>query len=193
MINGEKWLKNGVHCDLKVVPCANWNRNSIYKLPVKPSPNLPNYKSIQLYPSLCFFEGTVVSAGRGTDFPFQAYGHPLLSRTKFEFKPRSIEGASKNPKFKGQTCGGEDLRIIDIERLREKRKLDLSFLLNAYSELNENTQFFNSFFEKLAGTKQLRQQIIQGKSEAEIRESWQDKLDEFKLVRKKYLIYSEAK
>jgi uncharacterized protein YbbC (DUF1343 family) len=193
MINGEKWLKSGVQCDLTVIPCENWILNSIYKLPVKPSPNLPNYESIQLYPSLCFFEGTVVSAGRGTDFPFQAYGHPLLSRTKFEFKPRSIEGASKNPKFKGQTCGGEDLRIIDIERLREKRKLDLSFLLNAYSELNENTQFFNSFFEKLAGTKQLRQQIIQGKSEAEIRESWQDKLDEFKLVRKKYLIYSEAK
>lgn len=192
MINGEKWLNNGIQCDLTVISCDNWNRNSIYKLPVKPSPNLPNYKSIQLYPSLCFFEGTVVSAGRGTDFPFQAYGHPLLSKTKFEFKPRSIAGASKNPKFKGQTCGGEDLRLIDVENLREKKQLDLSFLLNAYSELNGKTKFFNSFFEKLAGTKQLRQQIIQGKSECEIRNSWQIKLDEFKLIRKKYLIYEEV-
>ena len=178
---------------MTIIPCDNWNRNSIYKLPVKPSPNLPNYQSIQLYPSLCFFEGTVVSAGRGTDFPFQAYGHPLLSKAKFEFKPRSIEGASKNPKFKGQVCGGEDLRLIDIENLRERKQLDLSFLLKAYSALNEKTQFFNSFFEKLAGTKQLRQQIIQGKTESEIRESWRAKLDKFKLIRKKYLIYPEAK
>ncbi len=189
MINGEKWLNSGIQCDLTVIPCDNWTRNSIYKLPVKPSPNLPNYKSIQFYPSLCFFEGTVVSAARGTDFPFQAYGHPLLSRTKFEFKPKSIEGASKNPKFKEQVCGGEDLRLIDIESLREEKQLDLSFLLKAYSELNDKIQFFNSFFEKLAGSKQLRQQIIQGKSEIEIRDSWQDKLEEFKLVRKKYLIY----
>ncbi|MFT5750291.1 MAG: hypothetical protein ACI93S_001569 [Ancylomarina sp.] len=193
MINGEKWLKNDAHCDLTVIPCDNWTRSSIYKLPVKPSPNLPNYQSIQLYPSLCFFEGTVVSAGRGTDYPFQTYGHPLLSGTKFVFKPISIVGASKNPKFKGTVCGGEDLRLIDIKNLREKKQLDLSFLLKAYSALNKKTQFFNPFFEKLAGTKQLRQQIIQGKSEKEIRNSWQTKLDEFKLIRKKYLIYPEAK
>ncbi|WP_372643098.1 exo-beta-N-acetylmuramidase NamZ domain-containing protein [Ancylomarina sp.] len=193
MINGEKWLKNGVQCDLKVITCANWTRNSVYKLPVKPSPNLPNYQSIQLYPSLCFFEGTVVSAGRGTDFPFQVYGHPLLKKGKFEFKPRSIAGVSKNPKFKGQICKGEDLRLIDIERLREQKELDLSFLLKAYSELNDQTQFFNLFFEKLAGTKQLRQQIIQGQSESEIKESWKKNLDEFKSIRKKYLIYPDLK
>lgn len=193
MINGEKWLNNGIQCDLTVIPCENWTRNSVYQLPVKPSPNLPNFQSIQLYPSLCFFEGTVVSAGRGTDFPFQAYGHPLLSRTKFEYKPRSIAGASKNPKFKGQICGGEDLRLIDVENLREKKQLDLSFLLNAYSDLNGKTKFFNSFFEKLAGTKQLRQQIIHGKSENQIRNSWQQGLDEFKIVRKKYLIYPDLK
>ena len=189
MINGEKWLKDGVQCKLTVIELENWSRNSRYELPVKPSPNLPNYRSIQLYPSLCFFEGTVVSAGRGTDFPFQTYGHPLLSRAEFEYKPRSISGASRNPKFKGQVCGGEDLRLIDIESLREKKQLDLSFLLKAYSTLNEKTQFFNSFFEKLAGTKRLRQQIIQGKSESEIRASWQAKLDAFKLTREKYLIY----
>ncbi|MRT94511.1 exo-beta-N-acetylmuramidase NamZ domain-containing protein [Ancylomarina sp. 16SWW S1-10-2] len=193
MINGEKWLANGIQCDLTVIPCENWNRNSIYKLPVKPSPNLPNYRSIQLYPSLCFFEGTVVSAGRGTDFPFQTYGHPLLETSKFEYKPRSISGASKNPKFKNQICCGEDLRLVDIESLREKKQLDLSFLLKAYAALNKKTEFFNPFFEKLAGTKQLRKQIIQGKSECEIRESWQIKLDEFKLIRKKYLIYPDLK
>lgn len=193
MINGEKWLKGGIKCDLKVIPCDNWNRDSVYELAVKPSPNLPNYQSIQLYPSLCFFEGTVVSAGRGTDFPFQAYGHPLLSKNKFEYKPRSIAGASKNPKFKGQVCNGEDLRLIDVLNLREKKQLDLSFLIEAYSALNDKTKFFNSFFEKLAGTKKLRQQIIQGKSECEIRKSWQIKLDEFKLMRKKYLIYPEVK
>jgi len=193
MINGEKWLNKGIHCELTVIPCENWDRNSIYKLPVKPSPNLPNYQSIQLYSSLCFFEGTVVSAGRGTDYPFQTYGHPLLTSTKFKYIPRSIAGASKNPKFKGHICGGEDLRLIDIENLRDKKQLDLSFLLKAFSALNDKTEFFNSFFEKLAGTKELRQQIIQGKSENEIRESWQFKLDEFKLLRKKYLIYPEAK
>jgi len=193
MINGEKWLKNGVQCDLKVISCAQWTRNSVYHLPIKPSPNLPNYQSIQLYPSLCFFEGTVVSAGRGTDFPFQTYGHPLLNIGKFEYKPRSIAGASKNPKFKGQICKGEDLRLVNIDRLRQEKKLDLSFLLKTYSELNNQTQFFNSFFEKLAGTKHLRQQIIQGQSEIEIRESWQGKLDEFKLIRKKYLIYPDLK
>lgn len=189
MINGEKWLKNGVQCDLTVIPCMNWTRDSVYELTVKPSPNLPNYGSIQLYPSLCFFEGTVVSAGRGTDFPFQTYGHPLLNKTKFQFKPRSIEGASKNPKFKGEICGGEDLRTIDIFKFRAQKQLDLSFLLNAYSELNTHTDFFNSFFEKLAGTKELRQQIIQGKTESEIRKSWKEKLDKFKLIREKYLIY----
>lgn len=193
MINGEKWLKNGIQCDLEVITCANWTRNSVYQLPIKPSPNLPNYRSIQIYPSLCFFEGTVVSAGRGTDFPFQTYGHPLITKGNFEFKPRSIEGASRNPKFKGQICKGEDLRTINMDRFRLKKQLDLSFLLKAYSDLYAKTNFFNAFFEKLAGTKQLRQQIIQGKSEAMIRRSWQKKLDKFKNMRKKYLIYPDEK
>jgi len=193
MINGEKWLKNGIHCELTVIPCVNWQRNSMYELAIKPSPNLPNYQSIQLYPSLCFFEGTVVSAGRGTDFPFQTYGHPLITQDDFEFKPRSIEGASKNPKFKGQVCKGEDLRLIDIKQLRKQKQLDLTFLLKAYSELHSKTDFFNAFFEKLAGTDHLRQQIIQGKSESEIRQSWQKKLNQFKNMRKQYLIYPDEK
>ena len=191
MINGEKWLKNGIQCQLTVIPCENWSRNSRYELPVKPSPNLPNYQSIQLYPSLCFFEGTVVSAGRGTDFPFQIYGHPKMREANFEFKPRSIPGASRNPKFKGQICRGEDLRSINIDSFRLKKQLDLSFLLKAYSELKDSTEFFNPFFEKLAGTKLLRQQIIQGESENQIRKSWRENLDQFKLIRKKYLLYPE--
>ncbi|RXQ87781.1 DUF1343 domain-containing protein [Ancylomarina salipaludis] len=191
MINGEKWLKNGIQCQLTVVPCENWTRNSRYELPVKPSPNLPNYQAIQLYPSLCFFEGTVMSAGRGTDYPFQIYGHPKMNKTKFEFKPRSIPGASKNPKFKGRVCQGEDLRTINIDSFRLKKQLDLSFLLKAYSELKDSTQFFNTFFEKLAGTKGLRQQIIQGQSENQIRKSWQGNLDKFKMIRQKYLLYPE--
>lgn len=193
MINGEKWLKDAAQCDLNVIACKNWKRNSEYELTVKPSPNLPNYRSIQLYPSLCFFEGTVVSAGRGTDFPFQTYGHPLMNGFNFEFKPRSIIGASKHPKFEGKICKGEDLRVYDINHLRTNGQLDLSFLLNAYSKLKDKTNFFNAFFEKLAGTKQLRDQIRAGKSEKEIRNSWQAKLDEFKLIRKKYLIYPEFK
>ena len=191
MINGEKWLKNGIQCQLTVIPCENWSRNSRYELSVKPSPNLPNYQSIQLYPSLCFFEGTVVSAGRGTDFPFQIYGHPKMREANFEFKPRSIPGASRNPKFKGQICRGEDLRSINIDSFRLKKQLDLSFLLKAYSELKDSTEFFNPFFEKLAGTKLLRQQIIQGESENQIRKSWRENLDQFKLIRKKYLLYPE--
>ena len=193
MINGEKWLKDAAQCDLNVIACKNWKRNSEYELTVKPSPNLPNYRSIQLYPSLCFFEGTVVSAGRGTYFPFQTYGHPLMNGFNFEFKPRSIIGASKHPKFEGKICKGEDLRVYDINHLRTNGQLDLSFLLNAYSKLKDKTNFFNAFFEKLAGTKQLRDQIRAGKSEKEIRNSWQAKLDEFKLIRKKYLIYPEFK
>ena len=192
MINGEKWLKDGVQCKLTVIELDNWSRDSRYELPVKPSPNLPNYQSIQLYPSLCFFEGTVVSAGRGTDFPFQTFGHPLMNQKNFKFKPRSIEGASKNPKFRDKLCFGKDLRTADVDELRLKQKLNLSFLLDAYSELNGKTKFFNAFFEKLAGTKDLRQQITEGKSEEQIRQTWQKRLNRFKLMRKKYMIYPEA-
>ncbi|MGQ1911154.1 exo-beta-N-acetylmuramidase NamZ family protein [Marinifilum sp. RC60d5] len=192
MINGEKWLKNGMQCDLRIVPCKNWIRNQNYKLPVKPSPNLPNSLAITLYPSLCFFEGTPVSAGRGTDYPFQLYGHPLMNKTDFTFTPRSIPGASKYPKFKGKLCNGFDLQQINENEFRAKQKLDLSYLITAYSQLNRKVKFFNAFFKNLAGTEKLKMQLQQGMLEEEIRESWQKDIAKFKHIRKKYLIYDDV-
>ena len=158
MINGENWLKNGVKCDLTVIPIENYTHQTFYSLPIKPSPNLPNDISINLYPSLCFFEGTSVSVGRGTAMQFQVYGSPFLTKNAFSFKPQANEGA-KYPKYKNKICFGEDLRTA--ERLN---KLDLSFLIKAY-EQNSSKAFFNSFFTKLAGTEKLQQQVENGLSE----------------------------
>ncbi|WP_372755614.1 exo-beta-N-acetylmuramidase NamZ domain-containing protein [Labilibaculum sp.] len=191
MINGEGWLKNKTQCDLRVISCTNWNREDAYVLPVKSSPNLPNQLSLSLYPSLCFFEGTVVSAGRGTDHPFQCYGHPDFTNGNFVFTPRSILGASKYPKFKGMKCVGYDLRKLNVNEFREKKKLDLSFLLTAYGELKSKDVFFNSFFVQLAGTDKLRLQIENHFSEEEIRRSWQNDLQKFSTIRAKYLLYPD--
>ena len=182
MINGEKWLKNGIQCDLKVIPLKNYNHQTKYSLPIKPSPNLPNDKSINLYPSLCFFEGTNVSAGRGTEIQFQVYGSPYITKSSFTFTPQANEG-SKYPKYKNQLCFGEDLRIA-----KNLNKLDLSYLLKAYQQ-NTSKKFFNTFFTKLAGTERLQEQIEQGLSEKEIRKTWVQDLISFKKIRKKYLIY----
>ena len=182
MINGEKWLKNGIQCDLKVIPLKNYNHQTKYSLPIKPSPNLPNDKSINLYPSLCFFEGTNVSAGRGTEMQFQVYGSPYITKSSFTFTPQANEG-SKYPKYKNQPCFGEDLRIA-----KNLNKLDLSYLLKAYQQ-NTSKKFFNTFFTKLAGTERLQEQIEQGLSEKEIRKTWVQDLISFKKIRKKYLIY----
>ena len=182
MINGEKWLKNGIKCDLTVIPVDNYNHQTEYSLPVKPSPNLPNDKSINLYASLCFFEGTNVSAGRGTEMQFQIYGSPYLVKSDFTFIPQANEGA-KYPKYKNTLCYGENLQ--EAEKLN---KLDLSFLIEAYKQ-NTSNEFFNNFFTKLAGTKKLQQQIEKGISETDIRKTWEKDLDAFKEVRSKYLIY----
>ena len=182
MINGEKWLKNGIQCDLKVIPLEHYTHETIYNLPIKPSPNLPNDKSINLYPSLCFFEGTNVSAGRGTEMQFQIYGSPFLTENIFSFTPQTNEGA-KYPKYKNKICFGEDLRTT-----KNLHKLDLSFLIKAYKQ-NSSKQFFNKFFTKLAGTEKLQRQIEQGVSEKEIQKSWKKGLETFKKVRKKYLMY----
>jgi len=182
MINGERWLKNGVQCDLKVIPLDNYSHKTIYSLPIKPSPNLPNDKSINLYPSLCFFEGTNVSAGRGTKLQFQIYGSPFLKNTNFEFIPQSND-AEKNPKNKNLQCFGEDLRTK--KRLNQ---LDLSYLVKAYKN-NSSKVFFNPFFTTLAGTKKLQQQIEQGLSVNEIRSTWTEGLGKFRIVREKYLLY----
>ena len=182
MINGEKWLKNGIKCDLTVIPVDNYNHQTEYSLPIKPSPNLPNDKSINLYASLCFFEGTNVSAGRGTEMQFQIYGSPYLAKSDFTFTPQANEGA-KYPKYKNTLCYGENLQ--EAEKLN---KLDLSFLIEAYKQ-NTSNEFFNNFFTKLAGTKKLQQQIEKGISETDIRKTWEKDLDAFKEVRSKYLIY----
>jgi len=191
MINGERWLSDGVQADLTVVNCRNYTHDTYYNLPVKPSPNLPNSKSIFLYPSLCFFEGTNVSVGRGTDKQFQIYGHPDFSDSDFTFTPRSMAGA-KYPKHENKKCNGQNLQNLTVGSLHESGKLDLSYLLDSYREINgKNKSFFldNNFFEKLAGTDQLRNQIIAGLSEEEIRKSWVDGIKTFRNMRSNYLIY----
>jgi uncharacterized protein YbbC (DUF1343 family) len=187
MINGENW--NSEKCELTVIPILNYTRNSVYELPVKPSPNLPNFQSIYLYPSLCLFEGTMVSIGRGTDYPFQVVGHPHYMLGSFVFKPESIAGVSENPKFKGQNCFGVNLQS-SFQTIDDKpQQLNLSYLIGMFETYKGEQDFFNSFFDKLAGTNQLRKQIEWGWNEEQIRESWQHRLDDFKEKRKAYLIY----
>lgn len=193
MINSEGWLENGVKCDLTVIPCLNYDHNDYYKLDIKPSPNLPNMSSIFLYPSLALFEGTIVSVGRGTETPFQIIGHPNVKEGDIEFTPVSGPG-SKSPKLMGQKCTGYQLSTFGKTVLPNRRQLYLFWLLNMYNELNsEEAPFFleNGFFERLAGTDKLRLQIEQGKKEEEIRASWQEGIESFKLIRKKYLLYPD--
>ncbi len=185
MINGEGWLNDSIKCDLTVIEMQNYTHKTPYSLPIKPSPNLPNDRAINLYPSLCFFEGTFINAGRGTDMQFQVFGAPSLPASKytFEYTPQSNEGA-KDPKFKGQLCHGKDLR--NGPRLS---KINLEWLIDAYNANGKKSDFFNSFFVKLAGTDKLQQQIEQGLSAEEIRNSWKDGLAVFQKIREKYLLY----
>jgi uncharacterized protein YbbC (DUF1343 family) len=185
MINGEKWLNNGIQCDLKVMPLKNYTYSTNYSLPIKPSSNLPNDKAINLYPSLYLFEGTTISPGRGTEMQFQIFGAPYLPNEKFAFNftPQANEG-SKYPKFKGELCSGQDLR--DHEKLS---KLNLNWLINAYNATSNKKNFFNKFITKLAETKKLQQQIESGITADEIRKTWQQNLVAFQKIRSKYLIY----
>ena len=182
MINGQQWLKNGVQCQLTVITMQGYSRTMPYDLPIKPSPNLPNAQAVNLYPSLCLFEGTNVSVGRGTDLPFQHYGAPYLKNDYF-FIPKSGEGA-KYPKHEGQKCYGKDL-----SQFPKLSQLDLSYLIDAYQQSADKDTFFNTFFDKLAGGSDLRLSIIGGKSEEEIRKSWADGLNVFKEQSAPYLIY----
>lgn len=184
MINGEKWLKGGLTVDLEVIPVANWNREMAYSLPVKPSPNLPTDLAIKLYPSTCLFEGTVVSLGRGTYFPFQVYGYPDPKFGSFQFTPVSIDGMSKTPPHQDKVCYGVDLRNESPDH-----QFTLSYLLDAYHKSGMKEKFFNNYFNTLVGTDELKKQILSGKTEAEIRASWQKGLEEYKAKREKYLIY----
>ncbi len=183
MINGQGWLKNKVQCNLSIIPCENYSRTMPYNLPVNPSPNLPNAQSINLYASLCFFEGTNVSMGRGTSSQFQIYGSPFLPESGFSFTPQPNLGA-KNPLYNGLLCYGEDLtQVPKVDRL------ELKWLLKAYKESSNQSKFFNSFFTKLAGGLILQNQIESGFSEETIRESWQEDLEAFKKMRADYLLY----
>lgn len=184
MINGEKWLKGERKVDLTVIPVSNWTHSMVYNLPIKPSPNLPNDLSIKLYPSTCLFEGTVVSLGRGTFFPFQVYGYPDAKFGSFEFTPVSIDGMSKTPPHQDKLCYGVDLRGESMDH-----HFTLSYLLDAYNKSGMKEKFFNNYFNTLVGTDELKKQILAGKSEAEIRESWKAVLDTYKVKREKYLIY----
>lgn len=188
MINGEGWLKNGEKCKLTVSPCRDWTRDMVVDLPRKPSPNLPDKVSVMLYPSVCLFEGTVVSEGRGTQTPFQVFGHPALKNMPWSFVPESIEGMSKSPKCLGKKCFGMNL-TDKFEEVRKGKKLRLDWLLTAYRNYTGKESFFIPFFENLAGTAELRKDIEAGKPEAQIRASWQDGLKRFEKVREKYLIY----
>jgi uncharacterized protein YbbC (DUF1343 family) len=184
MINGEKWLKGGLQVDLTVIPVANWTHADPYELPVKPSPNLPNALAITLYPSTCLFEGTVVSLGRGTYFPFQVYGYPDARFGDFTFTPVAIDGMSKTPPHQNLMCYGKDLRTSD-----PKQQFTLSYLLDAYQRSGMKEKFFNSYFNTLVGTDELKKQILAGKTEAEIRASWQQGLTDYAPLRAKYLLY----
>ena len=189
MINGEKWLPQGRICDVTVIPCENYTHQTKYELPVAPSPNLPNTQSIYLYPSTCLFEGTVMSLGRGTSFPFQAYGHPNFKGSGFSFTPRSVPGA-KNPPLLNRKCYGVDLRNVSYEQIWEYG-FDLSYVIDAYKNLKMGDKFFTDFFEKLVGVDYIRQDIIAGKSAQEIKEKWFCDVLRFKQQRRPYLLYDE--
>jgi uncharacterized protein YbbC (DUF1343 family) len=188
MINGEGWLNKEVRCDLTVIPCEGYVHGDAYSLTVTPSPNLSTDQAVLLYPSTCFFEGTVISEGRGTAMPFEVYGHPELTG-EFSFRPETIPGVARNPKFEGQICYGSDLRNYAPED--GWTRIHLQWLLEAYHAFPRKEEFFTSYFDKLAGTDSLRIQVEAGWHEPRIRDSWQQELDQYKLIRKKYLIYDE--
>ena len=189
MVNGEKWLPASRTCDVTVIPCKNYTHQTMYRLPIPPSPNLPDMKAIYLYPSTCFFEGTPVSLGRGTSLPFQVYGHPNMTGYKYSFTPRSVAGA-KNPPQLNRLCHGVNLSGLSDEDIWRKG-VDLSYVIDAYRNLNRGDRFFRPFFELLVGTSYVRKMIEEGKSADEIKAMWKGDVDRFKQQRKPYLLYHE--
>ncbi len=188
MVNGEGWLDGNQKCNLTVIKMLSYDRDMIVKLPIKPSPNLPNWRSVYLYPSLCLFEGTIVSVGRGTDRPFQMYGHPDFPPGNYTFTPESVAGAS-NPMYKGVVCYGFDLASYAENYAGNPPLLNITWLQNAYNILGSEHEFFTSYFDKLAGTDKLRKQIEAKVPEKEIRASWKKGLAAFNKIRQQYLIY----
>lgn len=188
MINGEYWLNDFLRCDLEVITLKNYERGSWNKSPIPPSPNLPNVQSIKLYPSLCFFEGTKISAGRGTDFPFQVFGHPLLKEMSFNFKPVSKPGYSRYPKHENQMCYGKDLRQVDV---KSDSLINWTYLIDAYKSFEESEDFFidNNFIYLLSGTREIKAWVEESWSNEQIRQSYSESIIAFKDTRQKYLIY----
>lgn len=184
MINGEGWLANGFKCDVEIITLKNWKHTDEYVLPIRPSPNLPNNQAVKLYPSICLFEGTVISLGRGTPTPFQVLGNPELKSMPYQFTPVAIKGVANNPPHENKLCYGIDLRNVPVER-----KIDLSYLFTMYKAYPDKEKFFLPYFDILAGTTILKQQIKDGLTEGQIRESWKSDLEKYKVMREKYLLY----
>ena len=189
MANGEKWLDKGRTCDVTVIRCKNYTHRTRYILPIAPSPNLPNMKAVYLYPSTCFFEATPVSLGRGTTLPFQVYGHPNMTGYTYNFTPRSMPGA-KTPPQMDKLCYGKDLSALPNDEIW-KNGVDLSYIIDAYKNLNMGDHFFRPFFELLVGRDYVRKMILAGKSAAEIKAVWQEDVVKFKKQRAPYLLYAE--
>jgi len=191
MVNGEGWLKDKIKVDLKVIPCKGYKHTDFYYVPEKPSPNLSTQASIYLYPTLCLFEGTALSVGRGTDKPFCIIGYPGWKDAPFTFTPKAIAGASDSPKYKDQVCTGYDLSEFGVEYLKNSGRLYLFWIMDAYARYPEKEKFFTSYFDKLAGNATLKEQIKKGISEPEIRKTWEPALSNYKEIRKKYLLYED--
>jgi len=191
MINGEKWLKGSIKCDLKIIKMKGYTHLSKYQLPIKPSPNLPNMASIYLYPSLCLFEGTNLSLGRGTDFPFECVGKPGANIGSFIFVPKSIKGVAMHPPHENISCKGFLLRKNGNEIAPNLKKIQLNWLIDFYKADSSKANFFSPFFDQLAGTDKLKKQIEAGMTEAKIRQTWQKDLKKYKVIRRKYLLYSD--
>ena len=189
MVNGEGWLKGGISCDLSVLPVENYTHQTSWFPAVRPSPNLPTDNSILLYPSLCFFEGTVISVGRGTSTPFEIYGHPGMQGYSFSFVPQAIQGMDSKPMYKDKTCFGENLQKYYVQHPSDKGRINLMWLIRAFGTLGSRPDFFNPYFDQLAGTAKLQEQIIKGSGEEDIRSSWKADIEAFKKIRERYLLY----
>ena len=190
MINGEGWLKGNIKCSLTVIPCKGYRHDNFYSLPVNPSPNLNGMEAVYLYPSLCFFEGTIMSLGRGTEYPFRVVGHPEYPSKEFSFVPHG-NPANKNPLFQDKTCYGRDFRMMTIEELRDMRQINIQWLIDGYRTMNRGDKFFTDYIDRLAGGGALRKQILEGLTEEQIRKSWEADLNAFRILRKKYLLYDD--
>lgn len=184
MINGEGWLSNKLKCEIEIIKLKNWKHGDEYALPVGPSPNLPNNQAIRLYPSICLFEGTVISLGRGTPFPFQVLGNPELKNMPFTFTPVTIKGVAVKPPQEGKLCYG-----IDLRNEKPERRINLSYVIKMYNAYPHKEKFFIPYFDILAGTPKLKQQIKDGLTEEQIRATWKTDLDKFNVIRNKYLLY----